>query len=62
MNRHNLPLTRHEATDMSAVGWGTDCIQFKLSRKPGVAGLAEGDSIINASLLYYCKIISRHSQ
>ena len=53
MNRHNLPLTRHAATDMSAVGWGNGCIQFKLSHKPGVAGLniVEGDSIINATLL-----------
>ena len=35
---------------------GNDCIQFKLSRKPGVAAMAsiaEGDSIINATLLYY---------
>ena len=53
MNRHNLPLTRHAATDMSAVGWGNDCIQFKLSHKPGwLPSIAEGDSIINATLLY----------
>ena len=42
MNRHNLPLAWHAAMDMSAVGWGTDCIQFKVSQKPSVAG----DSII----------------
>ena len=52
MNRHNLPLTWHAAMDMSAIGWGTDCIQFKLSHKPSVAGLNwEGDSIINTNLL-----------
>ena len=38
-NRHNLPLAWHEATDMSAIGWGNDCKQFKLSHKPEVAGL-----------------------
>ena len=38
VNRHNLPLARHAAMDMSA--WlGNDCKQFKLSHIPGVAGL-----------------------
>ena len=32
-------LTRRAATDMSAIGWGKDCKQFRLSHKPGVAGL-----------------------
>ena len=39
MNRPNLSLARHAATDMSAIGWDNDCIQFKLSHKPG-AGVA----------------------
>ena len=39
MNRHNLPLARHAATDMCAKGWGNECIQVKQSDKPGVAGL-----------------------
>ena len=34
MNRHNLLLARHAATDMGTIGWGNDCIQFKLSHKP----------------------------
>ena len=52
MNRHNLlPLAWHAAADMNAIGWGINCIQFKLSHKPSVAGLnweLEGESIINA--------------
>ena len=28
---------------MSAIGWGIDCIQFKLSHKPNVAGLNCGE-------------------
>ena len=28
-NRHNLPLTRNAAMDMSAIGWSTDCIQVQ---------------------------------
>ena len=35
MSRQNLPLTRHAAMDMSAIGWGSD-------DKPGVAGLSCG--------------------
>ena len=38
MNSHNPPLARHAATDMSAVGWGNDCMQFKLSHKSWLAG------------------------
>ena len=36
MNRHSLSMAWHAATDMSALGWGTDCIQFKLSHKRNV--------------------------
>ena len=39
MKRHNQPLAWHAAMDMSAIDWGIDCIQFKLSHKPRVAGL-----------------------
>ena len=39
MNRHNQPLSWHAAMDMIAVGWGYDCIQFKLSHMLHVAGL-----------------------
>ena len=40
MHRHNLPLlARHAAKDLSVIGWGNDCTQFKLSQKAGVAGL-----------------------
>ena len=41
MKKHNLPFAKHAATDMSAIGWGIDCIQFNLSHKPStsVAGL-----------------------
>ena len=54
MNRHNLPFAWHAATDMSAIGWVMIAKQFKLSHKPGVAAsIAEGDSIINATLLYF---------
>ena len=54
MNRHNLPLAWHAAMDISAIGWGNDCMEFKLFHKSGVAGMdstAEADSIINATLL-----------
>ena len=47
---HQRPLLLHSAT-----GWGNDCIQFKLSHNisPGwLASIAEGDRIINATLLY----------
>ena len=55
MNRHNLPLAWHAATDMSAIGWvmianSSDC----LISQEWLASIAEGDSIINATLLYYC--------
>ena len=50
MNRHNLSLAWHAATDMSAIGWvmianSSDCLI-----SPGwLASIAEGDSIINAT-------------
>ena len=54
MNTHNLPLAWHAATDMSVIGWGNDCIQFKLSHKPGVVGLnCTDDRMINATFLYF---------
>ena len=53
MNRHNLPLAWHAATDMSAIGWvmiaySSNC----LISQEWLASIAEGDSIINATLLY----------
>ena len=39
MNKTQPILPRHAATDMSAIGRVTDCIQLKLSPMPGVAGL-----------------------
>ena len=37
--------------DMSAISWGIDSIQCKLSHKPGVAAsIVEGESVINATL------------
>ena len=57
MNRHNLPLARHAATDTSPIGWGNDCTQFKLSHKPAwLASIEEGDSIINTTLLLSPKL------
>ena len=39
MNRYNLPLPGHAATDMGDIGRGNDYKQFELSHKPGVASL-----------------------
>ena len=54
MNRHNLPLAWHAATDMSAIGWvmiaySSNC----LISQEWLASIAEGDSIIKATLLYF---------
>ena len=54
MNRHNLPFAWHAATDMSAIGWvmiaySSNC----LISQEWLASIAEGDSIINATLLYF---------
>ena len=55
MNRHNLPLAWHAATDTSAIGWvmiaySSNC----LISQEWLASIAEGDSrpIINATLIY----------
>ena len=53
MNRHSLPLAWNAAMDMSAIGWvmiaySSNC----LISKGWLASIAEGDSIINATLLY----------
>ena len=53
MNRHNLPLAWHAATDMSAIGPvmianSSNC----LISQEWLASITEGDSIINATLLY----------
>ena len=52
MNRHNLPLAWHAATDMSAIGWvmianSSYCLISPL----WLASIAEGDSIINTTVL-----------
>ena len=57
MNRHNLQLARHASTDMSAIGLGNDCLHFKLSDTPRVAGLicgGQGENIMNATLRCHC--------
>ena len=52
MNRHNLALAWHAATDMSAVGWVMIANSSNCLISPGwLASIAEGDSIINATLL-----------
>ena len=54
MNRHNLPLARHAATDMSAIGWVMIAYSSNCLISPGwLASIAEGDSTLNATLLYY---------
>ena len=53
MNRHNLPLAWHAATDMSAIGWVMTAYSSNcLISQEWLASIAEGDSIINATLLY----------
>ena len=53
MNRHNLPLAWHAATDMSAIGWVMIANSSNCLICPGwLASIAEGDSIINTTLLY----------
>ena len=53
MSRHNLPLAWQSATDMSAIGWGVNYIQFKLFHKPIVAGLNRGRGQHNKTTLLY---------
>ena len=59
MNRHNLPLAWHAATDMSAIGWVMIAYSSNsLISQEWLASIAEGDSIINATLLYFFIIYS----
>ena len=54
MNRHNLPLARHAATDMSAIGWVMIAYSSNCLISQGwLASIVEGDSIINVTLLYF---------
>ena len=54
MNRHNLPLAWHAAMDMSAIGWGMIAYSSNcLISQEWLASIAEGDSIINATLLFF---------
>ena len=54
MNRHSLPLAWHAATDMSAIGWVMiACSSNCLISQEWLASIAEGDCIINATLLYF---------
>ena len=41
---------------MSAIGWGNDCKQFKLSHIPGWLASVIAEPIINATLLYSFKL------
>ena len=53
MNRHNLTLAWHAATDMSAIGWVMIADSSYCLISPGwLASIAEGDSIINTTLLF----------
>ena len=53
MNRHNLPLAWHATTDMSTIGWVMIAYSSNCLISPGwLASIAEGDSIINATLLF----------
>ena len=53
MNGHSLPLAWHAATDMSAIGWVMIAYSSNCLISQGwLASTAEGDSIINATLLY----------
>ena len=57
MNRHNVPLAWHAATDKSAIGWVLIAYSSNCLISPGwLASIVEGDSIINATLLYTEKI------
>ena len=52
MNRHNLPLAWHAATDMSAIGWVMIANSSNCLLSPGwLASIAEGDSIIIKAIL-----------
>ena len=47
--------------DLSAIGWGDDCTQFKLSRKPGVDGLNCGEWQYNKRNFTYFTSILLHT-
>ena len=53
MNRHNLSLATHAATDMSAIGWVmiANSLNCRISAV-WLASIVEVDSIIKANLLY----------
>ena len=51
MNKHNLQLARHAATDMSAVGWVKIANSYCLISSVWLTSVAEGDSVINATEL-----------
>ena len=49
--------------DLSAVGWGIDCMQFKLPHKPSAVGLNYGGwhyNKHNFALLYYTVKLLNH--
>ena len=39
---HHSLIYSHTATDRTAIGWGNDCKQFRLSHKPRVVDLNYG--------------------
>ena len=54
MNRHNVPLARHAATDMSAIGWVMIANSSNCLISPGwLASIVEGDSIMNTTQILY---------
>ena len=54
----NLPLTWHAATDMSAIGWVMIAYSSNCLISPEwLTLIAEGDSIINATLYIYIYIM-----
>ena len=59
MNRHNLSLAWHAAMDMSAIGWVMIANSSNCLISPGrLASIGEGDSIINATSLYFILLVT----
>ena len=61
MNRHNLPFARHAATNTNAIGWvmiakGSNCF----ISQGWMASIAEGDSIINATLISFQALLHKN--
>ena len=57
MNRHNLPLARHAATDMSAIGWVTIANSSNCLISPvWLASIAEGDRLRN-TFFYFTNVM-----